>query len=217
MKWYLNNWYYIGGIIFAVLSLLVSLFGHQLPLLQRLMIIQWLCLLLHQFEEYALPGGFPSAWNIGMSGEVEKGDRYPLNTKSAFVVNICCAYPLFISGILFSQVIMLDLFITYFNLAQVIVHGFIMNKKMKTIYNPGLASVIFAMLPIGLYTLYIIQTTVQPTMMTWLLPALFFVPIAFLMIMLPILLFKDKNTSYAFLERDVKGFSIENKVARIRR
>ena len=27
MNWYRNNWYYVGGIIFVILAILMSLFG----------------------------------------------------------------------------------------------------------------------------------------------------------------------------------------------
>ena len=83
MKAYRNNWYYIGGIIFAVLAIILGLFGDMIDPMRRIMIVLFMCLLAHEFEEYAVPGGFPSAWNIGVSGETKAGDRYPLNTKSA--------------------------------------------------------------------------------------------------------------------------------------
>ena len=83
MKAYRNNWYYIGGIIFAVLAIILGLFGDMIDPMRRIMIVLFMCLLAHEFEEYAVPGGFPSAWNIGVSGETKAGDKYPLNTKSA--------------------------------------------------------------------------------------------------------------------------------------
>lgn len=217
MKKYMNNWYYIGGIIFVVLALLLGLFGSQIDPMRRLMIVLYMCLLAHQFEEYAVPGGFPSAWNVGVSGETELGDRYPLNTKSAFIVNICCAYPIYWLGIIFYDVHVLSIFITYFTMAQIFVHGIVMNRKMHTFYNPGVGTAVFIMVPTGIYSLWYIGSHFPLPAWNWWVPILFFPVAAFLTILLPILKCQDKNTTYVFPERDTKGFSIKNGIAVIRR
>ena len=217
MKKYMSNWYYIGGIIFVVLALLLGLFGSQIEPMRRLMIVLYMCLLAHQFEEYAVPGGFPSAWNIGVSGETELGDRYPLNTKSAFIVNICCAYPIYWLGIIFCDVHVLSIFITYFTMGQIFVHGIVMNRKMHTFYNPGVGTAAFIMVPAGIYCLWYIASHFQLPTWNWWVPILFFPVVAFLTILLPILKFQDKDTTYVFPERDTKGFSIKNGIAVIRR
>lgn len=217
MKFYSNNWYYIGGIIFAILAFILGLFGDMIEPMRRIMMVLYMCLLAHQFEEYAVPGGFPSAWNIGVSGENEVGDRYPLNTKSAFIVNVCCAYPIYIIGIIFCHVHVLSIFITYFTMAQILMHGLMMNKKMNTIYNPGVATALFIMIPIGIYSLWYIATNYDIPTWNWWAPILTFPFVAFLTILLPILKCQDKESPYVFPERDTKGFSIKNKIARIRR
>lgn len=217
MKAYRNNWYYVGGIIFVVLAFILGLFGDMIDPMRRIMIVLYMCVLAHQFEEYAVPGGFPSAWNIGISGENEVGDRYPLNTKSAFIVNICCAYPIYIIGIIFSEVHVLSIFIAYFTMAQLLMHGLMMNKKMGTLYNPGVGTALFIMVPIGIYTLWYIATNYDIPTWNWWVPILAFPFIAFSAILLPILKCQDKNSPYVFPERDTKGFSIKGKIARVRR
>ena len=217
MTAYRNNWYYVGGIIFAILAIVLGLFADYIDPMRRIMIVLFMCLLIHQFEEYAVPGGFPSAWNIGVSGETEVGDRYPLNTKSAFIVNICCAYPIYILGIIFCHVHILSIFITYFTMAQIMMHGFMMNKKMGTLYNPGVASALFILVPVGIYSIWYIATHFVVPTWYWLAPILVFPLVAFTTILLPILKCQDKNSPYAFPERDTKGFSIQGKSARIRR
>ncbi|MBQ2777288.1 MAG: HXXEE domain-containing protein [Peptococcaceae bacterium] len=217
MRFYRNNWYYIGGILFAFLAFILGLFSDFIDPMRRIMIVLFMCLLAHQFEEYAVPGGFPSAWNVGVSGETELGDRYPLNTKSAFIVNVCCAYPIYIAGIIFSQIHVLSIFIAYFTMAQIMMHGIMMNKKMGTLYNPGVGTALFVMVPIGIYSIWYIATNYTIPTWNWWAPILAFPFVAFLTILLPILKCQDKNSPYHFPERDTKGFSIKNKVARIRR
>ena len=217
MKGYMNNWYYIGGIIFAVLAFILGLFGETIDPMRRIMIVLYMCLMLHQFEEYAVPGGFPSAWNVGVSGETELGDRYPLNTKSAFIVNICCAYPIYLIGIIFCNIHVISIFIAYFTIAQFFVHGIMMNRKMGTLYNPGIGTALFILIPIGIYSLWFIGSHYTISIWNWWAPALAFPIIAFLTILLPILKCQDKDTLFVFPERDTKGFTISGKVARIRR
>lgn len=217
MKKYINNWYYIGGIIFAILALLLGLFGDQINPMRRIMIVLYMCLLVHQYEEYAIPGGFPAAWNYGVSGEKEIFNRYPLNTKSAFIVNICCAYPIYILGIVFSSFLPLCIFVTYFTMPQILMHGILMNSKMRTFYNPGVATAAFVMLPAGIYSLWFIGTHYTFPSWYWWVPLLFQPVAALCFIGLPIKLCQNKSTSSAFPDRDINGFSIQNRIARIHR
>lgn len=206
MKQYMNNWYYVGGIIFAVLAFGLGLFGEMIDPMRRIMVVLFMCLLAHQFEEYAVPGGFPSAWNVGVFGEVEAGDRYPLNVKSAFIVNVCCAYPIYMIGIVFIEVHVISIFVIYFTMAQILMHGLMMNKKMETLYNPGVATALFVMIPVGIYSIWFIATRYAIQTWNWWVPILCFPAVAFLTILLPILKCQDKNTAYAFPERDDKRF-----------
>lgn len=70
-KFYRRYWAAIGGLIFVALAFFVGLFRHQVPDLQRFMVLMYMALLFHQFEEYIFPGGFPAAANIGLFGEKE--------------------------------------------------------------------------------------------------------------------------------------------------
>ena len=216
MKMNMNNWYYIGGIIFVIIAFVIGMFGDLILPMRRIMLLLFMCLLAHQFEEYAVPGGFPSAWNVGVCGETEAGNRYPLNTKSAFIVNICCAYPIYLIGIIFCQSHVICIFISYFTMAQILMHGLMMNKKMGTIYNPGVGTALFIMVPTGIYALHYIAAHFDIPSWNWWVPICAFPFIAFLTILMPIRICQDRNSSYAFPERDVKGFEIKHRIAAIR-
>ncbi|MBR7927154.1 hypothetical protein KBI51_03050 [Aerococcaceae bacterium zg-ZUI334] len=129
MKYYRDNWAYAGGVLFVVISFIFGLSRDYISQMQAIMITFFMSLIIHEFEEYAFPGGFPVAWNTYVLGETEVGDRFPLNTKSAFVVNICCAYPIYLLGIIFYKTHYLTIFITYFTMAQSFMHGIVINKK----------------------------------------------------------------------------------------
>lgn len=110
VKFYRRYWAAIGGLIFVALAFFVGLFGHQVPALQRFMVLMYMALIFHQFEEYIFPGGFPAAANIGLFGEKDNVDKYPLNEMSALLVNVFCAYPLYIVGIFRYEWLWYDIF-----------------------------------------------------------------------------------------------------------
>ena len=148
MKWYRDNWFYVGAVVFTVQALILLFCGNSMNLLTVLMILSFMALNVHQFEEYACPGGFPMVMNMAFMGETAVPERYPLNKKSAFICNVGFMYPVYILGIIFSNHLWLGLAIVLMGVAQIFVHGIAFNKKMGTLYNPGMASIIFLFIPL---------------------------------------------------------------------
>lgn len=217
LRSYMRYWAAVGGVIFAVVAILLGTFGDLLAPTQRLMSVFFMLLLLHEFEEYVLPGGFPAAMNIGLMGEKKDFGKYPLNELSAFIVNVLLAYPLYICGIIFHDVLWLGIFIAYFTMLQVIIHCIVINRKLHTWYSPGCASALFAMVPFGAYYLcYIAEHFDVPTCYWW-VPLAVFPLVGVVMILSPVLICKDRNTRYGFAEYEATAFSIRNGIARLRR
>lgn len=100
MKFYSRNWYYIGGILFVIMSFVMGFFGDGVSQIEKILIFSFMSLLVHQFEEYGLPGGFPAFFNVIMNGEKEAPDRYPQNSQLAMVVNVVLAYPFYMAAII---------------------------------------------------------------------------------------------------------------------
>jgi hypothetical protein len=211
-KFYSKNWYYIGGILFVALAYLVGFFGEAFNPLSKILTLSFMALLVHQFEEYALPGGFPAIMNSAWMGEKDVPDRYPLNRKSCFIVNIIGAYPFYILPILFPNLIWLGLAQVLFGMAQISVHGILINVKMKSWYNPGLAAVVFLHWPIGIYYIWYVYANglIQPW--HWIVGVGLTVLVAILIVNLPVQLLKDKDTEYAFSTEEMKRFKMSEKL-----
>ena len=64
MKFILNNWYYIGAVLFVCLAYVMVLWCDAMPFNQRLQVLLLMTMLIHQVEEYVLPGGFPMFFPI---------------------------------------------------------------------------------------------------------------------------------------------------------
>lgn len=155
--------------------------------------------------------------NIGLMGEKKDFGKYPLNELSAFIVNVVLAYPLYICGFIFHDVLWLGIFIAYFTMAQVFMHCIVINRKLHTWYSPGCASALFAMVPFGIYYLcYIAEHFDFPTYYWW-TPLAVFPLVAVVMILSPVLICKNRNTCYGFAEYEATTFSIKNGIAKLRR
>lgn len=88
-----------------------------------------------------------------------------LNQNNAAFINIA-AWPFYLIPAFFPAVIWLGIGQMLFGLvARVVVHGMVINRKLKTWYNPGLAAVIFGHVPIGAW--YLIEVVGQGMAQWW--------------------------------------------------
>lgn len=217
MKWYRDNWFYVGGILFIIQAFALILFGSDMEFLTKIMCLSFMALNVHQFEEYAIPGGFPMVMNMAFMGEKEVPERYPLNKKSAFVCNVCFMYPIYILAIIFSQQLWLGLAIVIMGVAQIFVHGIAFNKKLGTIYNPGMASIIFLFVPLCVIYIWYVVTNCEVLWWHWLIALILQPVLGMGCLMLPIQKLKDKNSPDAWTEDEVKRFDVAGKLAKKRK
>ena len=214
MKWYRDNWFYIGAVIFIIQALILIFFRNNMDFLTILMILSFMALNIHQFEEYAFPGGFPMVMNMAFMGETEVADRYPLNKKSAFVCNVGFMYPVYILGIIFSNQLWLGLAIVLMGVAQIFVHGIAFNKKLGTIYNPGMASIICLFFPLCAIYIWHALSNYDLLWWHWVIAIILQPVLGMGCLMAPIQKMKDKNSPYIWTDKEVKKFDVAGKLAR---
>jgi Protein of unknown function with HXXEE motif len=211
-----KNWYYIGGVLFIILAMVLAYLWNDITTLQRLLMMSFMALLVHQFEEYGWPGGFPAVMNIAWQPSGDKPDSYPLNRQSALFVNVIIAYPFYILAIIFPNLIWLGLATMFFGMAQLAVHGIIINKKMHSIYNPGLFAVVFLHWPIGVY--YILYVVMNGFVLWWMWPVAVVIDaaVAFFGVNMPVThWFADRNSPYQFSEEEMSRFNVREKMERL--
>ncbi|PAF43626.1 HXXEE domain-containing protein [Helicobacter sp. 11S02596-1] len=210
MKFWRQHWYYIGGIIFVLLAFVMGLWGSEhMSKIQVILVFSWMGMLMHQFEEYALPGGFPIISNMVAMGETERPERYPLNAQQCFLSNVILCYLVYIIPIFFPHLIWLGASQVLAGIWQLPAHGIFMNLRLKSKYNPGLASTIFLQTPVAIYYIWYVCTYMpnEAGQLWWGIPGSFLM--LFLAFMLPILLMKNKNSPYPFEERELYGYKKE--------
>ena len=214
MKWYRDNWFYVGAVLFISQAIILIFCGNNMDFLTKLMFLSFMALNVHQFEEYAFPGGFPMVMNMAFMGETEVPDRYPLNKKSAFVCNVGFMYPVYILGIILSDQLWLGLAIVLMGVAQIFVHGIAFNKKMGTIYNPGMASIIFLFVPLCVIYIWHVGSNYDLLWWHWVIAILLQPILGMGCLMMPIQKMKDKNSPDIWSEIEVKKFDVAGKLAK---
>lgn len=193
MKWLRSNWQYIGGILFVALAFFIGIRGHLLDPRQRLMILLYMTMLAHQFEEYAWPGGFPLAWNAGTSGEKVLYDRYPMNKKGSTFSNLAF-WVVYIAFIFLYKHPIFIIVASYMAFGQVMMHGVVMNKKSHTKYSPGMATAIFLMAPMSIYTIWYLATHYDIPAWNWWGAALLLPVFLVTLLGIPLKVTTDKNS-----------------------
>ena len=204
MNFYRNNWYKLTIVAFIFLSFFMGFWGVDiLTPIQNILMFSFMALLVHQFEEYVLPGGGPVVINKANFDEKVNFRNFPGNMQSSMIVNNS-AYIFYIAAIIWPQFIWLGLATMFFNLFQLLGHGIKMNRRMKTWYNPGLASVIFLFVPISIYYIMYVVNNNLVTGWDWLFGAIAFIIALIVTTILPVQLLKDINSPYSIPEYQVE-------------
>jgi hypothetical protein len=212
---YLRHWYNIGLVI--AIGVLVLLIGRwqMFDVLQRLLLLNFAVLLLHQFEEYGWPGGGPPLVNKAVR-KGDRPDRYPLNQNNAMFINVICAYPFYLIPVFFPDVIWLGLAPVLFGLGQFAGHGVLVNLKIKALYNPGLFAVLMGHVPIGVAYLYVIYSGHLVTWWDWVFALAYIaVFIGFFMQTVGYGWLASKDSPYPFDDVEMRRFTIDARLARL--
>lgn len=216
MAWYRHNWYDVGMFLFVALSFVMGFWGSHFSTLQLILTFSFMAMLVHQFEEYAYPGGFPSIANIISLGEKEVPDRYPLNANQCLISNVFLTYPFYILPIFFPQLIWFGLGQVLLGMTiQLVAHGIVVNIRLKSFYNPGLLAVLFLHIPLGIYYIWYVIANHLAGVGDFVVGLLVAILASLLLFGLPIRLLRSRTSRYPFDPEEMDGFA-RQKVAAIK-
>jgi len=220
IKFLRRHWSNIGLFSAMVAGAYLIFAWNEIVLLQKLLLFNFIAVLIHQFEEYSWPGGFPALANILLM-KSENPERYPLNQNSSMVANLIFAYGFYLPPVFFPNVIWLGLAPVLTGIImQIYGHVLYMNIKLRTFYNPGVFAVIFGHIPIGVIYIYHILANNMTNLWDWLLAVVCMIAFFFLnFFLIELKLLGDKNSPYPFDQDQMKGkrFDVEKKLERARR
>lgn len=215
MNFIRRHWYNVGGVVAIGTIVYLFLTWHNTPMLQRLLLLNFIAILIHQFEEYGFPGGEPTIMNIVLQSS-NTPYNYPLNQNSAMVTNVLAAYVFYLIPVFFPNIIWLGLAPMVFGIGQFVVHGIVTNKKLKTFYNPGLGAVVLLHIPIAIYYINYIYSNGIVSVWDWVIGIVYmFIYMFFMVNKLTYSWLADKNSPYVFAEEEMKRFNVQEKIKRI--
>jgi hypothetical protein len=203
MKWFCRHWYEVGLVPAGIALIILIVTWSDMTVLQRISLINFIGILVHQFEEYGFPGGAPVFLNKYMRGGTE---RYPLNQFSAMLVNTVITYICYLLPVLFPEIIWLGLAPILFGCVfQVMLHLVVFLVKFRHLYNSGLAAVMLFHVPCGI--MYIRYAALQGllTGMTWLYAILYLIGMIIFTVLFGQKLFSKKDSSYPFDEKEIEA------------
>ncbi|WP_197525932.1 HXXEE domain-containing protein [Methanocella paludicola] len=210
-----GNWYNIGLVVAFVALLYLVLEYPNMGVLQILLLLNFVAILIHQFEEYGFPGGEPAVMNMVLQPS-STPNKYPLNQNSAMITNVVVTYLMYLIPVFFPNIIWLGLAPILFGMMQFIVHGVMTNLKLKSLYNPGLGAVVLLHIPIGLYYIYYIQTMGLASIWDWVIAIVYMVLVAFIVVnKMTYSWLADKNSPNIFSAAEMKRWNVQEKLNKL--
>jgi hypothetical protein len=217
MKTLRRHWYNIGGVI-ALISIVILIYlWNDLGFLQRLLFMNFIALLVHQYEEYGYPGGEPAIMNMVIQPS-DAPNRYPLNQNSAMIINVLAAYFFYLLPVFLPDIVWLGIAPTLFGFGQFIIHGIVTPKKLGQFYNPGLGAVVLLHFPIGGLIIYHIISNHLATPVDWIAGVVYMFAFMFITLMkMTYTWLADKNSPYIFPEEEMRRFNVQAKMDRLKK
>jgi|SRR6218665_203977 len=209
MRFLLRHFYNISVPIGGLILLFTFIYWNDLPYLSALALLNLAVINFHFFEEFGFPGGFPYFANMMFGYKNSPApDRFPLNQMSAFLTNWGTALVMYLPPVFFPDKIWLGLSpILFGGVAQLIIHGIVNNRMLKTYYNSGLVSVIVGHVPIAiLYINYIVKSDIV-TGWDWVIGT--FLMAVWYIVGIRIIInksFENMNSPYPFDETEMSRF-----------
>lgn len=206
MKLIYRHWYNIGLGVGALTLILLIMHWESLIFEQKIYTIFFIGMCLHQFEEFGKPGGFPYFMNA-INHKSATPANFPLNQKTAFLINVIVGYPMYIIPIFFPQLTSLGMAGVTFAVVQAGQHSIAFNKQAGTKYNPGMITALFIFLPIGIYYYYMVFSNGWATVLDFVLGFIFDMGLAFIVFKQGVYkLLAKKDSPYAFTEEELARY-----------
>ncbi|MDO4899521.1 HXXEE domain-containing protein [Actinomyces sp.] len=142
-----NYWHYVSVFLAGGVALAAILLPGDLLL--KLQLASAMVLLLHFFEEFGFPGGFPlMGIKVLMGSEEMDSSKWDCNNLSSMYGNWGFLLLVYITPIILPGPRPLVLAAMLFNIAEIIMHLVVFNVRLRTVYNPGIVTAVLGLTPI---------------------------------------------------------------------
>lgn len=148
MSWISKYWPYLGLLLAIAMRLRLGIAKDSLSELESLLGLHFIILVLHQFEEYKLPGGFKTFFNSNILNKT-RILRIPLSDLSILMVNVVIAWWAYVYSAYHSELYGFALGLAGITVINGLLHIIVAIVQRK--YNPGLVTSLFLFIPFGGY------------------------------------------------------------------
>jgi hypothetical protein len=152
---FVYSWYKISAFAAGAIAIVFAMGEWDLE--QRMILASMAVLFLHFYEEFGCPGGFP---RMGLYVEMKVTDpdarHWGLNQLNSLFGNWWFSIVVFGAALLLPDVRFLTLAVALFAFVEVLAHLILFPLALKRLYNPGLGTAVFGLLPVSIW--YLVQT-----------------------------------------------------------
>ena len=196
-----KHWFDLAGIGVILVAAYLIFAWQELSTYKQLMWVSLITLFLHEIEEYRVIGTFPGMFNKVMF-KSNIPDRYPINMNSSLVVNVPIAWSIYLLAALVGEnAVWLGMASILISVGNIVIHVFILNIKLKRLFNAGMLTSIVLFIPVSAYFFYYIEVSALAKPMDYLIGLPLGVVFSLFGILMPVLWMKDRNSPYPFPAR----------------
>ena len=203
MNFLRKHWYDLAGFFSIVVLAYIFINHHNMTNYQLIVWVSLITLFFHQLEEYRIAGTFPGMLNTALYKSTMP-DRYPLNTNTAFYINVVVGWTFYVAAAVFAEkAIYLGIATIMVSLGNTIAHTTLFNIKGRTLYNAGLLTSWLLFIPCAYFFFIIIHTEHLVTMTDYLIGIPLGIVINVVGILKLISWMANKDTTYIFDDRNL--------------
>ena len=200
------------GIITAIT---LPFYWSDINIVQRLLLLNFIAMTVHQFEEFGYTGGVPYLMNVEQCHS-EHPDRYPQNANAVMIGNVATTYIFYLLPVFFPNQIWFGLGGVIIGLLQITAHGKL-SMMLKSIYAPGNLAVFLGHIPIGIYFIYYGVTHNLISGLDWILAIGVFLFVGVVIVgLLGYKILADKNSPYPFTKEEMSRPWVINRMSKIK-
>lgn len=203
MNFLRKHWYDLAGFFSIVVLAYIFINHHNMTNYQLIVWVSLITLFFHQLEEYRIAGTFPGMLNTALYKSTMP-DRYPLNTNTAFYINVVVGWTFYVAAAVFAEkAIYLGIATIMVSLGNTIAHTTLFNIKGRTLYNAGLLTSWLLFIPCAYFFFIIIHKEHLVTITDYLIGIPFGIVINVVGILKLISWMANKDTTYIFDDRNL--------------
>lgn len=171
-----NHWHEVSAFLGAAVAVCTILLVEE-PV-QKCLLAAIVAMLLHFYEEFGFPGGFPHMGvKVLLGSDEADSTKWHCNNLNSMFGNWTALLLLYIVPLFLPSVRFLTLSAMLFLFAEVLMHLVLFNVRQRSLYNPGMVTGVVLMGAIGLFYFTSVFDESVLAWWDWLLAIVWFVAV----------------------------------------